>query len=356
MSRYLHYKAGPAILSLIRHEGLDPRRIAVFAAPAGGPKWFVSVGFDKALMSSGLLGRGGGRVLLAGSSAGAWRCLAMACASPPEAYENLRLAYSRNVFTEHDTPATIAEALERNVEAFLKEDDLPQVLRHPVFDLAVHTVRSRGPSASPNRRVEGGALLASFVLNVFTRRAMDLFFERVVFYAGSEAPLFTTKSFRGKAVRLTTDNIRLAARATGSLPYIIAGVDNIADAPPGVYRDGGLVDYQLNQDYHPGDRGVTLFFHYQERIVPGWFDKALFWRNPPGGSLDRVLQVYPGRNFVDLLPGAKLPDRQDFITFVNDPAERIRRWDEAAQISEILGQEFLETVESGKLRELVEPL
>jgi len=48
-----------------------------------------------------------------------------------------------------------------------------------------------------------------------------------------------------------------------------------------------------------------------------------------------------------------LPDRQDFITFVNNPAERMRRWDKASDLSEILGREFLEAVESGKIRDLV---
>ncbi len=62
MKRYLEYKAGPAALDIVREEGLKPERVGVFAAPAGGPKWFVSVGFDKALMRSSFLQIAGGRV------------------------------------------------------------------------------------------------------------------------------------------------------------------------------------------------------------------------------------------------------------------------------------------------------
>ena len=185
---------------------------------------------------------------------------------------------------------------------------------------------------------------------------MDLFYERVVFYTGQGEPDFLRQSFRGRSVRLTEENIRKAALATGSLPYIIAGVRDIPGAALGTYRDGGLVDYQLNQDYLPGEGAVTLFFHYQERIVPGWLDKSLRWRKPSRGTLDRVLQVHPGPEFLKLLPDGRLPDRNDFISFAHTPEERIRRWDEVSETSTILGEQFLEDVELGRIEKLVEPI
>ncbi len=355
MKTYLEYKAGPAILDMIRDEGLKPEKVRVFSGPAGGPKWFVSVGFDRALMKSHLLGRGGSRVLLVGASAGAWRCLAMACRDPLSAYENLRIAYSRNIFTAQDTPLTVAAALQKNVTDFVEDLDIPFILEHPVYDLAVHTVRSKGPAASGNRAMQGSALLAAALMNAVSPAGMKVFFERVVFFCAREDPSFLD-SFNGSAVRLSRENLRMAALATGSLPYVVSGVQDIPGAPPGVYRDGGLVDYQLNQDYDPPQGTMALFFHYQDRIVPGWFDKILKWRRPPEGSLRQVLQVYPGADFVKMLPDSRLPDRNDFSIFVNDPLERIRRWDEVSRLSEILGEEFLEAVESNRIRELVRPI
>jgi len=330
--------------------------VNVFAGPAGGPKWFVCVGLDKAFIRTRFLQRPGRWVLLAGSSAGAWRCLAMACKDPLDAYEKLRIAYSRNVFTATDTQATLSDALRGNVEAFISEEDVPFLLEHEFLDLAVHTVRAKGLAAAESRKAQGVALLLSSCLNAVSRRAMDLFYERVVFFSGPATPDFVDGSFKGRGVRLTEDNVRRAALATGSLPYIIAGVRDIPGAPGGVYRDGGLADYQLNQDYSPGPDGVTLFFHYQERIVPGWLDKALVWRKPPKGALDRVLQLYPGADFVKMLPDARLPDRRDFVNLVDDPSERIRRWDEVAETSRVLGEQFMEDVESGGIRNLVRPL
>jgi len=356
MKQYLQYRAGASILPILRDEGLRRERIKVFAAPAGGPKWFASVGFDRALMSSGLLGDSDGRVLLVGASAGAWRCLAMACADPPSAYEKLRIAYSRNVFTAEHTSESIAAALKSNVDDFISDSDIPFILNHPHLDVAIHVVKSRGPAGSERTWVQAGALAAAFVLNAVSRHGMALFFERVVFYSGPHEPLFVRNSFRGSSVRLDLNNLRQAALATGCIPYVVAGVPEIPAAPPGRYRDGGMVDYHINQDYSAGPDGITLFFHHQRRIVPGWFDKHLSWRKPPGGSLDNVLQVYPGPEFVALLPGGRIPDRTDFTTFVHDPVERIRRWDEVSQLSGILGEEFLEAVESGKIRGLIQPM
>jgi hypothetical protein len=355
MKTYLEYKAGPAILDMIRQEGLKPEKIRVLSGPAGGPKWFVSVGFDKALIRSGFLGRGGNRVLLVGASAGAWRCLAMACRNPLSAYEKLRIAYSRNVFTAQDTPVSVRAALENNVNDFIEHDDVYHILTHPIFDVAVHTVRSKGLAASGNRAMQGSALLIAALMNAISPRCMNIFFERVVFFCAREDPSFL-KSFGGAAVRLNGENFTMAALATGALPYVVSGVQNIPGARRGVYRDGGLMDYQLNQDYDPPEGTISLFFHYQERVVPGWFDKVLSWRKPPPGSLQQVLQVYPGADFVKMLPDGRLPDRTDFAIFVNDPSERIRRWDEVSRLSEILGEEFLEAVESNRIRNLVRPL
>ncbi|MGB6064291.1 MAG: hypothetical protein WBG50_05760 [Desulfomonilaceae bacterium] len=351
----MEYKAGPAVLDIVREVGLKPERVGVFAAPAGGPKWFVTVGFDKALIRSGFLGRGSGRVLLAGSSAGAWRCLAMACKDPLSAYENLRITYSRNLFTTRDTPLTVAAALRKNVSDFIGDEDVPYILGHPAYDLAVHTVRGKWLAASERPARQGSALFVAAFMNAISSVGMKIFFERVVFFCAREDPVFL-RSFSGAAVRLTEENLRMAALATGSLPYLVSGVQNIPGAPPGVYRDGGLLDYQLNQDYDPPEGRITLFFHYQERIVPGWFDKLLKWRRAPEGSLRTVLQVYPGPDFVKMLPGRRLPNRKDFTIFVNRPSERIRRWDEVSRLSEVLGEEFMDAVESNRIRKLVRPL
>jgi hypothetical protein len=356
MKKFLRFKAGPGILPIIREEGLRPERVRVFAGPAGGPKWFVSVGFDKAIIKSQFLEKSSfKRVLLAGASAGAWRCLAMACKDPLSAYEKLRIAYSRNIFTSSDNPGTVSDKIRDNVRGFINEEDIDHILNHSKFDLAIHVVRSKHLAASDNQKLEGFALLMSAGLNVIKADLMALFYERAIFYSSSTKPDFVSKGYKGLLARINEENIENVALATGSLPYLIRGVEGISGAPDGVYRDGGLLNYQLNQDYTP-EEGLTLFFHYQEKITPGWFDKKLPWRKPSTKMLDRVLQIYPDESFKEILPGRKIPDRNDFLTFVDDPSERIRRWDEVCKTSEILADDFMETVESGQICNRVEPL
>jgi hypothetical protein len=297
-----------------------------------------------------------GPVLLAGASAGAWRCLAIAARQPLEAYEMLRLGYSRNVFTRKDTPATISEAFRKNVYAYLTDEEIKHLLTNKQFRLAIHTTRSSGLGASSNKWLEASAIILSGVVNTISPTGMRIFYEKVIFFSGSEPPDFIKNSFEGHGAPLTEENIRDAGVATGSLPYIMAGVKNVAGAPPGVYRDGGWHNYQLNEDYCPGPDGMTLFFHYQERIVPSWMDKPLPWRKPSQKMLERVLQIYPGEDFIRMLPDQRLPDRNDFVEFVDNPEERFRRWDDVAEKSEILGTQFMEDVESGRIRDLVKPL
>ncbi len=356
MGGYIGFKAGPDILDMIRGEGLNKDKGTVFAGPAGGPKWFVSVGFDHCLMETGFLKRHGARTLLCGASAGGWRCLAMACKDPISAYEKLRIAYSRNIFTRQDTPKTIAKSIRSNVDDFISDEDIPHILNHPYFDLAIHTVLARGPGAASGKLSQGMGLLATAIANMISPKGMNLFYERVVFYTGKKKPRFLEDRFNGRSFPMTENNVRHVGTATGSLPYLIEGVKDIPDASKGIYRDGGLIDYQLNQDYAPGAGNLTLFFHYQERIVPGWMDKRLKGRKPSKGAINRLLQVYPTSKFLDLLPDKRLPDRNDFIIFVDNPQKRIRRFDEVSKTSHILGEEFMEAVESGKIRSMVAPI
>ena len=182
-------KAGPGILPLIRDEGLKPERVHVIAGPAGGPKWFVSVGFDKTLIKYKFLEKSSfKRVILAGSSAGAWRCLAMACKDPLERVQKLRLAYSRNVFTAQDNPSSISAKIKNNVESFINDDDVRHILNHPRFDLVIHVVRSKNIAASRNVKIQGLAIILSAALNLVNSKYMGLFYDKTVFYTGSHLP------------------------------------------------------------------------------------------------------------------------------------------------------------------------
>ncbi|MGV8769482.1 patatin-like phospholipase family protein, partial [Pseudomonas aeruginosa] len=61
-------------------------------------------------------------------------------------------------------------------------------------------------------------------------------------------------------------------------------------------RDGGLLDYHLDLPYE--DRGVVLYPHFTDKVIPGWFDKGLPWRRGDAGRLQDVLLLAPSREYL----------------------------------------------------------
>ena len=128
---------------------------------------------------------------------------------------------------------------------------------------------------------------------------------------------------------------------------------DIAGARPGVYRDGGVIDYHLDLPHSAAER-LTLFPHFYGRIVPGWFDKRLKWRRPQAGNVDRTILVSPSDDFVASLPYGKIPDRTDFANF--ETAERVRIWKQCINACQAMADEFHEVIEKDQLAARLEPL
>ncbi len=342
----LRYRAGPRALERLRRQGLGPGAIRAVVGIASGPRWLALAGLDRALLSTDLLS--GERILLAGASAGAWRMLAFAARDPEAAHRRLEGGYVEQVFEKGDTPADVSRAYRRLLEEVIA-GDADHILGHPVFDLAIHTVRAR---AGGRRAGLLASLLAAGALNLATARATGLFFERVLFHS-RPSPF---PAFDGRLAVLDRDNLLPAARATGTVPYYLEPVRDIPGAPRGAYVDGGLADYHLRQTYVQAGAGIVLLPHYRRRILPRWLDQFRASRRPAAEATADVLQVYPSPAFVDGLPDAHVPDRHDFKRFAADPRERIRRWREVVAASEALGEQFLADLDSGRLIDRVRPL
>ncbi len=147
-----------------------------------------------------------------------------------------------------------------------------------------------------------------------------------------------------------------AVMASGAIPLVVTGVKNIYGARRGTYRDGGLIDYHLAHQFAAQPNETVLFFHHQERIIPGWLDKCLKKRTPDAETLGNVLMVYPAESFIEKLPNKKIPEREDFLAYIDDQETRIQNWRKAVELAAPLGEEFLELVESGKIKNTVKKL
>ena len=110
------------------------------------------------------------------------------------------------------------------------------------------------------------------------------------------------------------------------------------------------MDYHLNQKYSGGKGAVTLLFNHQQRLIPTWLDKRLRSRHPADEYLEDLLMVYPSSDFIRKLPYGKVPEREDFRKHADNPSKRMRNWRKTVEVSKHLGEQFLELVESGKLR------
>jgi len=357
MSRQnIRIRAGRRAYDLIRAGDFSLDRIATYFGPAGGPRWLVASGFDLALLREGLLGRRQ-PIWLVGASAGAWRFAAWLQPEAEKSYRALMEAYINATYGRNDTPATILQSLMAIVDSYIDDDALSFALACKPYRLAILTSRMKHLTASERPWLQKLGFMLGFTANVLHPELIHRFAERTVFYNGVQPPDFCAwKGFRGQCFPLSEVNFKAAVVASGAIPIAVTGVRDIFGAPDGVYRDGGLIDYHINQDYRTRNGGLTLFFHHQQRIIPGWMDKKLDKRRPPDAFLDSVVMVYPSEGFVESLPDGRIPDRGDFETFIEDPATRIANWRRTVELSAPLGEEFLEMIASGSLKDTVEKL
>jgi len=330
-SDLLTLRAGPQALAHLRERGLQRDDVRVLAGAAGGPKWLMLSTLDRYMFGEWLAGRTQ-PLDLVGSSIGAWRFAAACHPEPVNAIERLERAYVEQSYSEKPSRTEITRTIGGILDTFLDRAGIEGVVDHPTFRLHAITVRARTLTNSERRPslMAGSALAAG--ANAVSRRLVGRFFERVVFHHGDTSPLrYVDERVPTDHVPLSRDNARAAVLASGTVPLVMASQVSPAGATPGLYRDGGLVDYHMDQPFT--DEGLVLMPHFAISITPGWFDKFLPWRRRARFAA-RTVMIGPSRRFLDSLPGGKVPDRKDFHAYAGDDATRIRHWWEAVAAGE----------------------
>jgi hypothetical protein len=327
--------------------------LGTMAGASGGAKWLVLSKLDRVVAGT-VVPRLRGPVHLIGSSIGAWRFACYAQEKPLEAIARFEEAYLGQTYSDDPDRDEITAKSREILDYVLGDSGVAEILSHPVFRTNVMTVRSRHVTASERPSVLVPGLVAAAALNAVSRRTLGAFFDRVLFYDSRDLPPFyAARGFPMSQVELTEANLADAIVATGSIPMVLSGVRNIAGAPRGIYRDGGVIDYHLDLPLSMPDR-LTLYLHFIDRIVPGWFDKKLSWRKPAASNVDRTILVSPSSEFVSRLPYAKIPDRRDFVNL--ERAERVRAWRTVVDMCDELADEFHEVLENDQLAARLEPL
>jgi hypothetical protein len=180
----------------------------------------------------------------------------------------------------------------------------------------------------------------AFAANALSRRWLGAWIERVVFSDPRDPLPLSLDDFRSRRSRLTASNLAPSILASCSIPFWLRAVHDIPEGPSGAYWDGGITDYHLHLRYSSMDDGLVLYPHFQSTVVPGWLDKPWKTRHRATPALDNLVLLSPRPEWVATLPGAKLPDRQDFKSYGDDIEARQRAWRRALAESQRLADEF----------------
>lgn len=350
MPAALTIRAGAAARRVLAERGFDRDAFSTLVGASGGPKWLVLAGLDRVLPDL-LLSRRSAPLDLVGSSIGAFRHACLVQRDPLGAIDRFEAAYIAQAYERRPTPEEVTAESRRILAVLLGTHGVREILANEQLRTHVIAVRSRAPVASDSCWPLSAGLGAAATANTVARGLLAVFFQRIVFSVG--APGLRFRGFGTREVALAESNLPDALIASGSIPLVMAGVVDIAGAPRGRYRDGGIIDYHFDFRFESRP-GLTLYPHFFRHITPGWFDKGLRWRGPSRAGLDRLVMLSPSPEFVAKLPGGRIPDRRDFTDMPT--AERQRAWRDVAARSRALGDELGELVARGRVLDVVEPL
>ena len=328
-------------------------RVKVLAGASGSAKFLVLTGIDRVLMSL-FTGRTDPLYLI-GTSIGAFRMAAFCQKDPVEAIGALEREYIAQHYDLRPAKEAIARETQRILDAYIDDKEIEAMLNHPFMRISFLANKCKGLLKSERFVLQLVGLGLAAGLNLLSRNQLGFFFERALFYGPGKTPPFALMNqFPMNIYGLTSSNFKSALISSGSIPIVMEGVSSIEGAP-GLFRDGGILDYHLDIPFLPKEDGLVLYPHFYEKITPGWFDKRLN-RKPLSRHMENVVLVAPSNTFVKSLPFAKIPDRKDFSTFKGKDKERMAYWKIVVEKNKQLGDEFFEAVQSGKIRQIVKPL
>ncbi|WDE10167.1 patatin-like phospholipase family protein [Thalassomonas haliotis] len=344
--------AGKTALKVIRDNGFKPDLFNTFLGASGGPKWFTLFGLDKYLFGEFFKDRNT-ELNLVGSSAGAFRAACFAQKDPVAAITRMATSYAQTVYSAKASRGEITEKAIGLLDYMLGENGINEILQNPVFKAHFLVNKSQGLTASENKLVLTLGLAKSFMLNKIDRKLLRRQYQRFVFKApSSQVAIEDYCGFDTRYIDLTRENLKASLLASGSIPLVMAGIKDIPDAPKGMYRDGGIVDYHFDikvkskvknkvkagaSTVPPAETqpGLILYPHFNASPKAGWFDKNLK-RSISADNYDNTVMLVPSKKFVASLPHGKIPDRTDFTSM--RPDERIPYWTTVLTATEQLAQ------------------
>ncbi len=350
MSSFTIY-AGPKAQARLLSEGLKREQFSTLVGASGGPKWFVLYGLDQYLFSE-FLPSSVSPLTTIGSSAGAWRICCLATADPLGAINRLAERYSQEQYSAKPTVEEITDKARLMLQYTLGESGGREIVSNQRYRTHVVVDRARGLNSSSGKNLQSLFLGSAMLSNAVSRKSLAWFFERTIFANHADQIPRAWNDLPTHQVTLNEANIIDAMMATGSIPFILEAVSNIAGAKPGIYWDGGITDYHFDLPFNQQD-DLVLYPHFSSAVIPGWFDKHIPWHRVNEAHFDNVVLVTPSDEFVARLPYGKIPDRGDFNNL--DFNDRLKYWQLVLDRSRQIADDFADCVATGKGLELMRP-
>ncbi|MCP4349882.1 MAG: patatin-like phospholipase family protein [Desulfobacterales bacterium] len=345
--------AGTKAIKIIQDQGLKLSRVKVLAGASGAAKFLVLTGIDRVLMSQ--FKQRTDPLYLIGTSIGAFRMAAYCQKNPLDALEKLEREYIAQHYDSWPARKEVTEESWRILNTYIDDNDIEYIINHPFMRISFLSNKCKGLLKSENLLFQGLGFMLAYGVNRLNRDRLSFFFERALFCDSEKRPPFASMDqFPLSIFHLTKSNFKTALLSSGSIPIAMQGISDISGVP-GVFRDGGIIDYHLDIPFLPNEDGIVLYPHFYGHITPGWFDKSLN-RKPDKKNVENVVLVAPSDKFVDSLPFGKIPDRKDFKTFSEKYTERVEYWKKVVEKNKILGDEFFEAIESGRIKEIIKPI
>lgn len=345
--------AGTRAIEILQDEGLDLSRVKVLAGASGSAKFLVLTGIDRALIS--LFKNRTDPLYLIGTSIGAFRMAAFCQKDPLAAIKTLEQEYIAQQYNLRPTRQEVSRETRRILDAYIDDQEIKSMLNHPFMRIGFLSNKCKGLLKQETLPLQWLGLTLAAGANLLNRNRLGYFLERALFCGpGTSPPFAAMDQFPMNRYSLTPSNFKSALLSSGSIPVAMEGVCDINGAP-GLFRDGGILDYHLDLPFLPDSDKLVLYPHFYEHITPGWFDKGLH-RKPHSRHMENVILVAPSKKFVAHLPFGKIPDRKDFTTFKGKDAQRQAYWRIVLEKNQVLGEQFVEAVQSGKIRQIVKPL
>tara|TARA_R110002167_G_scaffold142953_4_gene332061 strand:- start:18190 stop:19266 length:1077 start_codon:yes stop_codon:yes gene_type:complete len=326
----LEIYAGKNALKTIQEHGFKQELFTNFLGASGGPKWFSLFGLDKYLFGDFFKDRTT-ELNLIGSSAGAFRAACLAQNNPVEAIDRLAEKYAHTVYNGKPSVEDISNSAIEMLDHLFGKTGINETINNTVFKAHFIVAKSKGLTSYENKLIQGAGLLASILLNKVDRKLLAFQYERYIYRPSSSQIIINDPYyFSNHYIDFTKENIGSALLASGSIPMVMSGIQNIHGSPKGMYRDGGIIDYHFDFSLENksienknNTQGLTLYPHFSAKPKAGWFDKNSSRQVQPK-SYENTVLVVPSAKFVELLPFSKIPDRSDFQNL--DANTRINYW------------------------------